>query len=214
MSSAPRRLRIESSRIAPATARSARRGSRPGTRSRSCRSRSTSALLVRRSCFAGDPAVAQRGARRLMRSASATAPRLSIVPDVPTTRSKPARRIWSRYLPSSASRNRVELAFVARRQRIAFHEPLGEADDAELEAAADLHVGAGAPGNFDAAAADVDDDDGVAGRPDAVGGCLMDQARFFGAGNDLRTDACVLDDDFEELARRSGLRVSRWSRRR
>ena len=38
-----------------------------------------------------------------------------------------------------------EPALIARRQRVAFHEPLGEADDAELEAAADLHIGAGAP---------------------------------------------------------------------
>ena len=49
-------------------------------------------------------------------------------------------------------------------ERIALHEALGQADDAELEAAAELDVRAGAARDLDAAAADVDDDDDVAGR--------------------------------------------------
>ena len=57
-----------------------------------------------------------------------------------------------------------QLALVARFQRIGFDEALGQPDDAELEAASEFDGGAGASRHFDAAAADVDDDRGVA-RP-------------------------------------------------
>ena len=49
-----------------------------------------------------------------------------------------------------------QLAFVAGNQRIALHEPLGQPDHAELEAAAQLDVGADAARDLDAASADID----------------------------------------------------------
>src|SRR5207244_11888997 len=74
-----------------------------------------------------------------------------------------------------------QLAFVARRQRIAFHEPLGEPDHAQLEAAPELGVRSGASRNLDTASADVDDDGHVAGNTDAVHGGEMDEPRLFGS---------------------------------
>ena len=95
MSSAPSRRRMASSSTAPATIRSARRGSRPGMVSRCASESATTSLRSRRICFAGT--------RRLRSSlgtvpsaiAVATVPRLRIVPDVPITRSKPAAVICS-----------------------------------------------------------------------------------------------------------------------
>ena len=59
-------------------------------------------------------------------------------------------------------------ALVARRQRVGLDEPLGQADDAELEALARVRLRRGAERDLDAAAADVDDDRRAAADVDAV----------------------------------------------
>ena len=64
ISVAPSRRRISSIRIAPATARSARRGSSPGTRSRCSRSSAVSSLRDAAQLLGRDAPVAKRCARR------------------------------------------------------------------------------------------------------------------------------------------------------
>ena len=105
----------------------------------------------------------------------------------------------------------VQLAFIARRERIALDEPLGETDDAELEAASELHRGASAPRDLDTAPSDVDDDDVIAGRADAVRRGAMDEPCFLGAGDDARADAGLGGDGLEKLG--SGLGFARRARR-
>ncbi len=84
---------------------------------------------------------------------------------------------------------RDEPALVARRERIALAEPLGQPDDAELEAAAHLDVRADAARDLDAAAADVHDDRRVARHADAVHRRQVDEPGLFGPGDDARADA-------------------------
>jgi hypothetical protein len=92
-----------------------------------------------------------------------------------------------------------ELAFVARDDRIAFHEPLGQTDHAELEAAPLIHARSRAAGNLDAAAADIDGDGNLAAYGRAVGGGQVDQPRFLGAGNHARSDRGLLHNGAEEF---------------
>jgi hypothetical protein len=82
-----------------------------------------------------------------------------------------------------------ELAFVARLEGIALDEAFGQSNDAELEAPSELDRGAAAPGDLDAAAADVDDDRNIAGDSDAVHGGGMDEPCFLCAGDHARTNA-------------------------
>ena len=77
-------------------------------------------------------------------------------------------------------------------ERIGLDEALGQPDDAELEAAAELDGRSGAARDLDAAAADVDDDRDVARHADAVDRGQMDEPRFFGAGDDAWPDAGLL----------------------
>ena len=106
-----------------------------------------------------------------------------------------------------------QLAFIARRQRIALDEPFGETDDAKLEAASEIHVWTGGPPqrgccvgdpgasrDLDAASADVDNRRGRAGNADAVRGGEMDEPRLFGSRDDARPDAGFLRDRVQELA--------------
>jgi hypothetical protein len=51
-----------------------------------------------------------------------------------------------------------QLALITRRERIALDEPFCQTNDAELEALSGFHRQAGAAGDFDTSAADVDDD--------------------------------------------------------
>ncbi len=74
-----------------------------------------------------------------------------------------------------------QLPLVARGDGIALHEPLGEADDAELEAAPELDVRAQTPRDFDAAAADVDREGDFAPRARAVRSGQMDEPGFLGS---------------------------------
>src|SRR5262249_46545862 len=74
-----------------------------------------------------------------------------------------------------------------------------------LEAPSRVHVRTRAPRYLHASAADVDDDHDVAGDTHAVHRCLMDQARFFGAGNDTGANAGLRDDRVQELAAVLGL---------
>jgi hypothetical protein len=101
-----------------------------------------------------------------------------------------------------------EFPLVVRLDRIGLHEPLGQPDHAELEAAAQLDGRARAPCDFDAAAADIDDDRDIPRHADAVDGGLMDEARLFGAGDQARPDAGLLRDCAQELAA-----VRRFTRR-
>src|SRR4029079_15933750 len=55
-----------------------------------------------------------------------------------------------------------EPPLIVRRERVSLDEPLGEADDARLEALTERQVGRSAEGHFAAPAADVDDDGGAA----------------------------------------------------
>ena len=93
-----------------------------------------------------------------------------------------------------------ELAFVAPRQRVGVDEPLGQPDDAQLEAFCDTQRRAGAVGDFDAAAADVHDHRRRAGNINAVDRSQMDEPRFFGSRNDLGLDARFALDRGEEFA--------------
>ena len=140
--------------------RSARRGSRPGHRQPLL-----DAQARRAACAAGAAPwratrqIAQLLGRRAVRPATATAPRLRIVPDVPMTRSKPALATCSQV----ARPSRWLMCLTSRRssrpdERVALDEPLGEPDHAELEAPrrASCCVGV-AERDLDAAAADVDD---------------------------------------------------------
>ena len=98
-----------------------------------------------------------------------------------------------------------QLALVALGQRVALDEALREADDADLEAARQLHVGPAAVGDLDAAAADVDDYRAAAADVHAVHRREVDEARFLRSGDDARTDAGVPLDFSEEFAAVFGL---------
>ena len=92
-----------------------------------------------------------------------------------------------------------ELAFVPRDDRIAFHEPLGQADHAEPEAAPLLQAGSRASGDLDTAAADVDGDGNLAWHGSAVCGGQVDQPRLLGAGDHARADGGLLRNGPEEF---------------
>ena len=160
----------------------------------------------------GGCAAARRAPARS--AAAATAPRLRIVPDVPMTRSKPARAIWCRYSPISASMWRTSL----RSSRGSSGSVLTKRSVSRMTPSLKLRpsstVGAGAARHLDAAAADVDDHGDVARHADAVDRRQVDEARFFGAGDDAGADARLLGDGAEELAAVFGLADRRWWRRR
>src|SRR5437667_8523733 len=94
----------------------------------------------------------------------------------------------------------VELSFVARLERVGFHEALGESDDAELEAAPALDHRSGAARDLNASAADVDHHGDIARHADAVRRGQMDEPGLFGPGNHARTNAGLLRHGIEELA--------------
>ena len=194
-----------SSRTAPATTRSARRGSRPGIVSRCSRSVShdffphAADLLRRHPQVAklrrlgtarrgrGDDAEAEDGARRADDAIEADRGDLLAVPI------------------DFIEHVLGEPALVALRERVALDEAFGQPDDADLEAARQLDRGAGAKRDLHAAAADVDDHRAAAADVDAVHGGLVDEPRFFGAGDDHGTDAGFALDAREELAAVAGL---------
>lgn len=93
-----------------------------------------------------------------------------------------------------------ELALVPRRERIAVDEPLGEANDAELEAPGELGVRAGAARHLDAAAADVNDDSQVARGADAVQRRTMDEPCLFRSRDHPGADAGLARDGLQEFA--------------
>ena len=122
------------------------------------------------------------------------------MPDVPITRSNPASRDLIEIVARFGVDVPDQLALVARRERIALDEPFGEADDAELEAAPQLDAGAGAAGDLDAAAADVDDHRDVARHADAVDRRQVDEPGLFDARNHAGPDAGLGRDRLQELA--------------
>ena len=85
-------------------------------------------------------------------------------------------------------------------ERIRRDEPLGQPDDAHLEAAAQPQLFGVAERDLDAAAADVDHDRRPAHHVDAVDRGEVDEARLLGAGDHAGPDAGLLDDAGEELA--------------
>lgn len=93
-----------------------------------------------------------------------------------------------------------EPPFVASAQRVAAHEPFGEADDAELEAAPALQFRRGAERHFHAAAADVDDDRRRSAHVDPVARGKMDQPRLLRAGDHPHSDPRLPCDLADEVA--------------
>ena len=107
-----------------------------------------------------------------------------------------------------------QLAFVAGNQRIALHEPLGQADHAELEAATQLDIGTDAAGDLDAASADVDNHRRFRRAADPVVGGQVDQPGLLGPRDDARADSRLLGRRHEGTRRRFRLRAPRSSPRR
>ncbi len=93
-----------------------------------------------------------------------------------------------------------ELSPVLRCERIALDEPLGQPDDTQLEATAELNRGTCSSRDLDAAAADVHDDGDIAGCPYAIDGRRVDMPGFFRPGNHVWTNARLIRDGLEELA--------------
>ena len=93
-----------------------------------------------------------------------------------------------------------QLAFVARNERIALHEPFGQTDDAELEAAAQLDIGTDAARDLDAASADIDNHGRFRRAADPIIGRQMDEPGFLGPRDDTRADSRLLRDGVKELA--------------
>ena len=93
-SRAPSTCTNVSSSTAPATMRSARRASRPGSFSRAAMSSATICLRVRCSCFAEMRLWWTVSPVNTLRPLCATCARLTALPEVAMTRSKPAVMIW------------------------------------------------------------------------------------------------------------------------
>ena len=148
-------LRRAGSRRPPPGPRGAARGR---ARAAASRGRATPAPCARRAiCFAGMRRLRSGAPGAWPSAAAATAPRLRIVPDVPMTRSNPARAIWFRYLPISASMWRTSL----RSSRGSSGSLLTKRSVSRMTPSLKLRpssmAGAGAARHLDAAAADVDD---------------------------------------------------------
>jgi len=92
-----------------------------------------------------------------------------------------------------------ELPLVARRNRIAFDEPLGEPDDADLEAPTEIDGWTGAAGDLDAPAADVDHHADLAGESEAVSGREVNEPGFFRARQHPRANAGLCHDSVKKL---------------
>ena len=74
-----------------------------------------------------------------------------------------------------------DLPLVSVGERIAAHEPLRQTNRANLETSSKLQGRRGAERDFDAAAADVDDNGASAAYVDAIDRSLMNEARLFGS---------------------------------
>jgi hypothetical protein len=93
-----------------------------------------------------------------------------------------------------------EFAFVARGDRIALDESLGEADDADLEASSEIDRGACAARDLHAAAADVNDDPDFARETKTVCRRKVNEPRFLGPRDHPGPDAGLADDRVKEFA--------------
>ncbi len=91
------------------------------------------------------------------------------------------------------------LAFITAADRIGVDESLGQADDADLEAARQRDLAAAAARDLDAAAADVDHH-GRLRRVDAVDGGQVNQPRLLDAADDPRANAGAPFDRAQERA--------------
>jgi hypothetical protein len=153
----------------------------------------------------GDAPVAQRRSHRPplggQRDSSKAQDRAGCPDDAIESGPRDLIRVFSDLLIDVAH----ELALVAALERIAFDEAFGQPDHAEFEAAAQLQHRSRSPGHFHAAAADVDHDRRVAGRPDAVDGGEMDEPRLFSSRNDARPDPGFTRNRLQELSAVFGL---------
>ena len=102
-------------------------------------------------------------------------------------------------LPGFAVNMSHHLPFVTGRQRIALNEPLGQPDNPKLEASSAFNAGAGATGDLDAAAADIDDDRDIP-RPDAVHCGEVDEPGLLGPRDDSRANPSLLGGSLQKLA--------------
>jgi CHAD domain-containing protein len=93
-----------------------------------------------------------------------------------------------------------EPAFVPAGQRVALHEPLGEANDAQLEAAARRHATAGAERDLRTPTADVDDHRGPRTDARRIHCGLVNQPSLFAAGDDADANPEVPMDCGDEIA--------------
>ena len=89
--------------------------------------------------------------------------------------------------------------------RIAVHEPLGQPDDAQLQAVGDAHLRRAPERQLHAAAAYVDDQRRAVRDVHAVDRRAVDEARLLGAGDDADVDPGSLANRGEKLAAVLGL---------
>ena len=139
-----------------------------------------------------DAAVAQRAARRVPVRRRRDRPEAEDRARRPDDALEAGVRDLVEVLPDVGVDVAHQAALIARFERIGLDEPLGQPDDAKLEALAQLDRGAVPLGHLDAAAADVDDDDRIARDADPVDRRHMDEPGLFGSGNDTRPDAGLL----------------------
>jgi hypothetical protein len=93
-----------------------------------------------------------------------------------------------------------ELSLVARRNRVALDESLGEPDHADFEAPSEIDGRAGTAGDFHAAAADVDHDADLAGQSKPVSGRKVNEPGLFRARQHPCAYACLCDDGVKKFA--------------
>ena len=150
---------------------------------------------------------------RRFRTSSGSVPRSTAVATVPSDRMVPEVPISAiEALLDDVAHVTIDLladelqhlALVAAADRIRRDEALGEADDANLEAARELHLTSGAQRDLHAASTDVDHD-GRRRRVHAIDRRQVDQARFFRAGDDAGANAGLLLDGRQERAAVLGL---------
>ncbi len=106
-----------------------------------------------------------------------------------------------------------DLPFVALRQGVGRHVPVGEPDDAQRKAAGEVRRGGRAEGHLHRPSADVHDDGGPVGGVHAVDGGLVNEPGLLDARDDARPDPGALGDGRQELAAIAGFAHAAGGRR-
>ena len=123
------------------------------------------------------------------------------MPDVPITRSKPRADDLVEVAAHLAVEMLDEAALVAAAERVALDEPLGQPDDAELEAACRASGCVAVPSVISMLPPPMSmTTRGRAADVDAVAGGEVDQPGFLGAGDDPDADAGLPVDFGDEVA--------------